>query len=58
MAEQPKAKGTDYGGQGNRHDRFLENPSSVEPPPITLGEAGIDKNLAHRARNIGPSPVF
>lgn len=43
MAEQPKAKG---GGDQKSDHRVFEKPGD----PITLARAGIDKNLAHRAR--------
>jgi N6-adenosine-specific RNA methylase IME4 len=50
MAAQPKAKG---GGDGsNQHgksNRVSEKPGSL---PATLAEAGIDKNLASRARTL------
>ena len=45
MTEQPKAKGGEHGGKA-RIEGFRENPSI---PAITLAQAGIDKNLAHRA---------
>jgi hypothetical protein len=45
MTEQPKAKGGEHGGKA-RIEEFRENPSI---PAIALAQAGIDKNLAHRA---------
>jgi hypothetical protein len=45
MTDQPKAKGGEHGGKA-RIEGFRENPSI---PAITLAQAGIDKNLAHRA---------
>lgn len=52
MAAQPKAKGGDIGGKA-RIDGFRENPAN---PPITFAEAGIDKNLANRARRAFEKP--
>jgi hypothetical protein len=46
MAEQPKATGGEHGGRA-KVDGFRENPSNPTP---TLAQAGIDKNLANRAR--------
>jgi hypothetical protein len=42
MAEQPKAKP----GINQYQHRVIQKPEA----PITLAAAGIDKNLAHRAR--------
>jgi phage N-6-adenine-methyltransferase len=44
MAEQPKNEGTRYGGV-------------LKTPPPTLADAGIDKNLAKRARAYAAVPV-
>jgi hypothetical protein len=53
MAEQPKAKG---GGdrKSEEYHRGLADPSDTEP--VTLGQAGIDKNLAKRARALARKP--
>jgi hypothetical protein len=60
MALQPKATGGEHGGRGrpkidgvSRTPSIARRPAPVEkkdPPRATLAEAGIDKNLAHRAR--------
>jgi len=52
MAAQPKATGGEHGGK-RRLDGFRENPSN---PKATLAEAGIDKNLADRARKAAALP--
>jgi hypothetical protein len=51
MREQPKATGTR--GQGNPDwlGGVSQTPPS-EPQPVTLAEAGIDKNLAKRSRSL------
>jgi hypothetical protein len=46
MAAQPKATGGEHGGKKTLNG-LRNNPSN---PTITLDDAGIDKNLAHRAR--------
>jgi hypothetical protein len=64
MAEQPKAKGAREPGTNRGTTRVDEKPTSPpsaaaspfpetlppSPRPITLADAGIDKNLANRAR--------
>ena len=47
MAEQPKATG----GQPYQSTGVSNTP--VEARPNTLAQAGINKNLAHRARKFG-----
>jgi hypothetical protein len=48
MAAQPKSKGQGQrGDDGQFHQRVFEKPAG---DPATLVDAGIDKNLAHRAR--------
>lgn len=52
MAQQPKAKPPAGPGRGNK-TRVADKPEFSENPddqPITLAAAGIDKNLANRAR--------
>jgi hypothetical protein len=56
MAEQPKATGT----RENIQEQLgctggLQKPAD-EPPPVTLAEAGIDKNFANRARKAAALP--
>jgi hypothetical protein len=46
IAAQPKAK-PPGDNQHQKKDRGIQNPEA----PITLAEAGIDKNLAKRARS-------
>jgi hypothetical protein len=48
MIEQPKAKGGTEPGVGRRGNAGLQE-TRIDAP-ITLAQAGIDKNLAHRAR--------
>jgi hypothetical protein len=45
IAKQEKAKG----GQPYQSTGLSENPVDL---PITLAQAGVDKNLAHRARRL------
>jgi hypothetical protein len=45
MAAQPKAKPP---GNNQYVDRIMEKPDA----PVSLADAGIDKNLAHRARRL------
>lgn len=52
MEVQPKAKGGEHGGK-KPLDGIRKNPSN---PVATLAEAGIDKNLAHRARAAAKRP--
>jgi hypothetical protein len=44
------AKGTRGAGNPNWLGGSKNNPPSDEQKPITLAEAGVDKNLAQRAR--------
>jgi hypothetical protein len=46
------ASGGEHGGRASK-DGFRENPSNARP---TLAEAGIDKNLADRARKLARRP--
>jgi len=52
MAAQREANGT---AQGRRTDLGFSE-TQVEKAPITLAEAGIDKNLADRARKYAAIP--
>jgi hypothetical protein len=47
MAEQPKAQPNKEKDEGGRFTVGLSN-----NPTVTLAQAGIDKNLAHRARTL------